>query len=463
MKRHNKRYFSVVGLTAVMLIVANVILPSSMASASTFPGINGRLLYTNTNSYDNYQMVTVKPNGTGSGAIGANDLARRYASFSPDGTKIVYTSGGSWQYTWIANADGTNAVQLTNGSTNSIYPSFSPDGTKILYSYAVSSIYQLWTMNLDGSGATALYSPSEHVYKASYSPNGEKIVFSAVFGGGDYEIGLMNADGTGATNLTNNSQHDDDPSFSPDGTKIVYNSLALTDGAVYQIHTMNLDGSSTAQLTSASVYHGSPVYSPDGTKIAYRRGGSPTELYYMNADGSGETRVTTDGWVDAKIDWQPLTTAPTKTTSNPSITLSNGSGSLNIADLYTDHYGQGVNTESLTIVSGPSSGTTRVNTSTGAIEYTQTTVSSRSFWSTFSSIFFPKVSAAATDSFTYRICSNASNELCSTGSVSVLGLSTSSTLSETGNSTKLPSNVAQITLIALASIFLLAYVRKRQH
>lgn len=65
------------------------------ASASTFPGINGRLLYTNTNSYTNYQMLTVKSDGTGSATIGNNDLARRYASFSPDGTKIAYTSGGA--------------------------------------------------------------------------------------------------------------------------------------------------------------------------------------------------------------------------------------------------------------------------------------------------------------------------------------------------------------------------------
>ncbi len=445
----------------VLSLAMILLLAPGTASAGTFPGINGRLLYTNTNSYDNYQMVTVRPDGTGSSPIGTNDLARRYASFSPDGTKIVYTSGGSWQYTWIADADGTNAVQLTSGSTNSIYPSFSPDGTKILYSYAVSSIYQLRTMNLDGSGATTLYAPSGHAYKASYSPDGTKIVFSATFGGGDNEIGIINADGTGETNLTNNSQHDDDPSFSPDGTKIVYNSLALAGGATYQIHTMNLDGSGDTQLTSTSVYHGSPVYSPDGTKIAYRRGGSPSELYYMNADGTGETRVTTNGWVDAKIDWQPLTRTPSISTSSLSITLNNGSGTLNVADLYTDHYNQGVNNASLTITSGPSSGSADINSSTGVVTYTQTTVSSRSFWSNFSSMFFPKVSAAATDSFSYRICSNASDSLCSTGTVSVLGLSSGS-LSATGDNTQIVAHLASWTLFVSISILLAYYVRHRR-
>lgn len=448
-------------MVLVLSLTMILLLAPGTASAGTFPGINGRLLYTNTNSYDNYQMVTVRPDGTGSSPIGTNDLARRYASFSPDGTKIVYTSGGSWQYTWIADADGTNAVQLTSGSTNSIYPSFSPDGTKILYSYAVSSIYQLRTMNLDGSGATTLYAPSGHVYKAAYSPDGTKIVFSATFGGGDNEIGIINADGTGETNLTNNSQHDDDPSFSPDGTKIVYNSLALAGGATYQIHTMNLDGSGDTQLTSTSVYHGSPVYSPDSTKIAYRRGGSPSELYYMNADGTGETRVTTNGWVDAKIDWQPLTRTPSKSTSSLSITLNNGSGTLNVADLYTDHYNQGVNNASLTITSGPSSGSADINSSTGVVTYTQTTVSSRSFWSNFSSMFFPKVSAAATDSFSYRICSNASDSLCSTGTVSVLGLSSGS-LSATGDNTQIVAHLASWTLFVSISILLAYYVRHRR-
>lgn len=452
MKKQSRLHYTITGLASLFVLAVCVVSFSATAIAGSFPGLNGRLLYSDTNNYANYQMVTVKADGTGSSAIGANDLARRYASFSPDGTKIVYTSGGSWQHIWIANADGSNAVQLTSGNTNGIYPSFSPDGTKILYSNAVPSIYQLWTMNLDGTGATVLSAQAYHMYRASYSPDGTKIVFSSPFGAVDSEVGIMNSDGTGITNLTNNSQHDDDPSFSPDGTKIVYNSLALTGGAEYQIHTMNLAGGNNVQLTSTAVYHGGPVYSPDGTKIAYRRGSSPVELYYMNADGSNETRVTTNGWADDKLDWQPLTLGPAASTSNPSFSLVNGKGTLDIASLYTDPYGDGINKSSITITSAPTQGTTNVNTTTGVITYTQNDVAVKgSFFDGLASLFFPKVSAATTDSFGYRVCSTTNSALCSTGTASVLGLST---LTNTGDNVQLTSSLAVGLMAGAIWVFL---------
>jgi Tol biopolymer transport system component len=47
-----------------------------------------------------------------------------------------------------------------------------------------------------------------------------------------------------------------------------------------------------------------PAWSPDGTRIAFMsaRNGNP-EIYVMNADGSGQTRLTFDPGMDARPSW----------------------------------------------------------------------------------------------------------------------------------------------------------------
>lgn len=50
-----------------------------------------------------------------------------------------------------------------------------------------------------------------------------------------------------------------------------------------------------------------PAWSPDGTKIVFRtdRDGND-EIYIMNADGSGQTRLTNDTASDFRPSWQAV-------------------------------------------------------------------------------------------------------------------------------------------------------------
>ncbi len=61
------------------------------------------------------------------------------------------------------------------------------------------------------------------------------------------------------------------------------------------IETINANGSGKRQLTAPQPsFEGQPAYSPDGSKIAYVCGNF--ELCVMNADGSGQGRLTTSRW-----------------------------------------------------------------------------------------------------------------------------------------------------------------------
>jgi dipeptidyl aminopeptidase/acylaminoacyl peptidase len=121
------------------------------------------------------------------------------------------------------------------------------------------------------------------------------------------QVSVINPDGSALTYLPTSDLEDpnsfvgfDDPAWSPDGTKIAFAafttfgpSIAGTDSAVW---TMNADGSDKRLLTT-QVRGRDPSWSPDGTKIAFvsDRLISTTvaipELYVMNADGSGQTKL----------------------------------------------------------------------------------------------------------------------------------------------------------------------------
>jgi Tol biopolymer transport system component len=60
-----------------------------------------------------------------------------------------------------------------------------------------------------------------------------------------------------------------------------------------------------------SASDGVPAWSPDGTRIAFEseRDGN-LEIYVMNADGSGVTRLTNDPASDSTPAWSPFTGSP---------------------------------------------------------------------------------------------------------------------------------------------------------
>lgn len=280
----------------------------------------------------------------------------RNPEWSPDGSKIAFASdraldGSDAQNTngtfniWIMNRDGSGAVALTKRTAkyaDSDRPTWSPDGSKIAFDSSGAldgsdaSMYgapaNIWVVNADGSDAkvlTTLTAIDAHSQLASWSPDGTQIAYQSVraLSGEDLNhsaqnIWLMNADGSATTHLTIWSDAyvvTDRPIWSPDGTRIAFSSNGNPAGwggksaySTYGVWTVAPVPSPTPVLLSGagSASSSNPRWSPDGKRIAYiseqsldGRGGRnnsvdlfhvTSNLWVMNADGTGDTPLTTE-------------------------------------------------------------------------------------------------------------------------------------------------------------------------
>ena len=99
-----------------------------------------QLAYVTVSLNDTAVFVT-NTDGTDDRQITPNDLQSRNPVWSPDGTRIAYTSYGNIH---LINTDGTNEEKLTRGQD----PAWSPDGTRVAYT---STSWQIHLMNPDGT------------------------------------------------------------------------------------------------------------------------------------------------------------------------------------------------------------------------------------------------------------------------------------------------------------------------
>ena len=238
---------------------------------------------------------------------------------------------------FLMNTDGTNIVNLTNTQGDDLKPSWSPDGTRLAYTCyhqpdgSLGGPQRICVRNADGTGFVALSNTFAEDFGPAWSRDGKQIGFTTFTPGSPTLIGIMNADGSGRSSLAafsgaadpdwspdnatlvfdqsnsiwtynrltqtalriTNATGDSLPHYSPNGAKIVFQSTR--DGQP-EIYVMNPDGTGQTRLTNNPAWDTAPVWSPDGTKILFtslRDDPMSASLYVMNADGSNQTRLTT--------------------------------------------------------------------------------------------------------------------------------------------------------------------------
>ena len=164
-----------------------------------------------------WDIYVVNIDGSGKKVLINTDMEEQLPVWSPDGTKFAYHAGhrGQGIDIYVANADGTGAMRLTDGNgTLHAAPAWSPDGTQIAFesnrhqppptgTRTPLAQYEIYVMNRDGSNMRRLTSsqPLEAVRNPTWSPDGKQIAFefhtyATELISGFSTIKVMNADGS---------------------------------------------------------------------------------------------------------------------------------------------------------------------------------------------------------------------------------------------------------------------------
>jgi Tol biopolymer transport system component/predicted Ser/Thr protein kinase len=102
-------------------------------------------------------------------------------SFSPDGRRIVFESGrsGEREEIWLADADGSNASQLTHGpGVWQGSPRFSPDGRQVAFDSRGEDGYgDVWVIDTEGGVPRRITDGRFHSVSPSWSRDGRWIYY----------------------------------------------------------------------------------------------------------------------------------------------------------------------------------------------------------------------------------------------------------------------------------------------
>ena len=99
------------------------------------------------------------------------------------------------------------------------------------------------------------------------------------------------------------------PNWSPDGKQIAFGGAFAGNADIY---VMNADGTDQTRITSNPAQDSYPAFSPNGKYIAFSstrgnaEGSFEEDIWKMKSDGSNPTQLTDDPRHDSEPNWQPL-------------------------------------------------------------------------------------------------------------------------------------------------------------
>lgn len=315
------------------------------------------LLFSSDRGGEDSDIWRMASDGTGAANLTDTDGWDEFApTASPTGDRIAFSSDQHGDLDiMVMRADASNAadpLHLTTSSQDDDLPSWSPDGTRIAYTSAeklqvvsATTPDQVAVVPAPFDGVTALSwgppMPTTHVATMradgsdlqvvtlsiaggdpAWSPDGARIAFTdrgTVFsiqpdGRGLAQVTPTNRGPGGATH----------PSYSPDGTQLAFAS-ANAQGAS-NLFVLNVAGGTGLRALTTGTADVSPVWSPSGTRIGFLRGG---DVYTVKPDGTGITEVSDlDEDEVIGLDWGSTGPPDTQITEKPGEAIGEGSATF---------------------------------------------------------------------------------------------------------------------------------------
>lgn len=155
-------------------------------------------------------------------------------------------------------------------------------------------------------------SGSLHAVDPSWSPSGRRIAFVRYYNLDEGQPSTRTINIIDVSTQAIQSFSGASPTWSPDSKRLAFaryeSDWSAGNESGWSIYSIRADGTGRRLLARNAMQ---PAWSPDGKQIAFvriverTRRGTNSEIFVMNADGTGQQRLTHTPWRDVRPDWQP--------------------------------------------------------------------------------------------------------------------------------------------------------------
>ncbi|MCG2431068.1 amidohydrolase family protein [Aequorivita xiaoshiensis] len=223
---------------------------------------------------------------------------------SPDGQTIVFDMVGD---IYTLPITGGTAKAIRTGIPFEIQPRFSPDGTKISFTSDAGGGDNIWVMNVDGSEAKQITKENFRLLNnAVWSADGNYLIARKHFtsgrslGAGEmWQYHKTGGSGIQLTKRKNDQQDVNEPFVSSDGKYLYYSEDVYPGGyfqynkdpnsQIYVIKRYEFETGETETITGGPGGAARPTVSPDGKKLAFvKRVRTKSVLFIHNLETGEE-------------------------------------------------------------------------------------------------------------------------------------------------------------------------------
>ncbi|MCL6699012.1 CehA/McbA family metallohydrolase [Sphingomonas sp. NSE70-1] len=244
------------------------------------------------------------------------------ASFTPDGTSLVYSMGGSL---WHQVIGSDEAIELTHPKGAYDYqPDIAPDGGNVVFTRNDGDALELWRLDLQSGREQRLTSGGAVNVEPRLSPDGKRIAWVSTLGTGHFNLFIADVGPNGLSNarpLIGERQsriqryyysaydHALNPSWSPDGKRIVFvsnNEVAWGTGDIWSV-AVDDPTDRRKILNEETSWSARPEISPDGKQLLFAsyHGRQWRQLWLTTPDGSAPLPLTFGEFDRGNARWSP--------------------------------------------------------------------------------------------------------------------------------------------------------------